>query len=74
MSALILPDDPEFWQIFHSIPPPNWRERSRGNYAYFAPDNNGILMPVNEEDLDDYDEESELTEDEDGLWLPSWTT
>jgi hypothetical protein len=74
MSALIFPSDPEFLQILHSVPPPNWKQEVKGNRAYFAPDNNGILMPVNEEDLDEYEDESELTEDEEGLWLPSWIT
>lgn len=74
MHNLLYPGDADFWSILHSSPPPNWRNTIRGNIAYFAPDNNGILQPINAEDLEQYEDESELEEDGFGLWLPSWTT
>ncbi|CCI18528.1 hypothetical protein MICAF_40011 [Microcystis aeruginosa PCC 9807] len=70
--VIITPNHPDFWSILHSSPPPNWRDDIRGNIAYIAPDNNGILQPVNAEDLEQYDDESELEENDFGLWLPSW--
>ena len=72
MHKLLYPGDADFWSILHSSPPPNWRNTIRGNIAYFAPDNNGILQPINAEDLEEYDDESQLEEDDCGLWLPSW--
>lgn len=74
MDEIITPNHPDFWSILHSSPPPNWRDDIRGNIAYIAPDNNGILQPVNAEDLEQYDDESELEENDFGLWLPSWMT
>ena len=70
--VIITPNHPDFWTILHSSPPPNWRDSIRGDIAYIAPDNNGILQPVNAEDLEQYDDESELEEYDFGLWLPSW--
>jgi hypothetical protein len=67
MPKLIYPGDEGFWDILHSTLPPNWTSVIKGNNAYFAPDVNGILQPINEEDLDQYDDEhglNELDEDE----------
>lgn len=72
MNRIITSNHPDFWSILHSSPPPNWRDTIRGNIAYFFPDNNGILQSVNAEDLEQYEDESELEEDDFGLWLPSW--
>ena len=70
---IITSNHPEFWAILHSSPPPNWRDNIKGDIAYLVPDNNGILQAINADELDDHDDESELEEDDYGLWLPSWT-
>ena len=72
--VIITPDHPDFWSILHSSPPPNWRNNVKGDIAYIAPDNNGILQIINSENLEQYEDENQLKEDDEGLWLPSWMT
>jgi hypothetical protein len=72
MLDLIYPNDPEFWSILHSHSPPNWRNNIKGDIAYLVPDNNGILQAINADELNDYDAENELEENDYDLWLPSW--
>ncbi|MEG3437296.1 hypothetical protein V0288_09210 [Pannus brasiliensis CCIBt3594] len=63
-NLLLYPWDKGFAEILHSAPPPNWRAQVTGDVAYIAPDLNGVLSVLAENQVDEYLEANPEPEDE----------
>lgn len=56
MSLIITPEDPEFYDILHSAPPPGWRQSVDSSFggAFGVRENSLLLQPLSPTELDDY--------------------